>query len=83
MNNFRDVASLFLKAEGAVQVADAVGLADAVLHLLDHPDEARRLGERAKGVVDQQAGAASRILKQMEEWLGTPQTTVAPLPRAD
>jgi 3-deoxy-D-manno-octulosonic-acid transferase len=80
MNNFRDVASLFLGAGAAVQVADAGGLADTVLRLLNHPADARQLGERAKGVVNQQAGAASRILTQMEEWLGTPQTTVAPLP---
>ncbi|HET7099535.1 MAG TPA: 3-deoxy-D-manno-octulosonic acid transferase, partial [Terriglobia bacterium] len=56
MNNFRDVASLFLKADGALQVADASGLADAVLRLLDHPADARRMGERAKGVILQQAG---------------------------
>jgi 3-deoxy-D-manno-octulosonic-acid transferase len=80
MYNFRDVASLFLRAGGAVQVADADGLADAVLRLLDHPVEARQLGERAKELVTQQAGAATRILNQMEEWLGAPQTTVAPLP---
>jgi 3-deoxy-D-manno-octulosonic-acid transferase len=80
MNNFRDVASLFLGAGGAVQVADARGLADAVLRLLDHPDDARQLGERARGVIQQQAGAATRILEQMEEWLGTPQTTVVPAP---
>jgi 3-deoxy-D-manno-octulosonic-acid transferase len=80
MYNFRDVASLFLRAGGAVQVADANGLADAVLRLLDQPAEARQMGEKAKEVVTQQAGAAARILNQMEEWLGTPQTTAAPLP---
>ena len=80
MNNFRDVASLFLKADAAIQVADAVGLADAVLRLLDHPADARRMGESAREVASQQAGAATRILNQMEEWLGTPQTTVARLP---
>ena len=80
MNNFRDVASLFLKANAAIQVADAGGLADAILRLVDHPDDARRMGERAREVVSQQAGAATRILNQMEEWLGTPQRTVAPLP---
>ena len=83
MHNFRDVASLFLRAGGAIQVADADELADVVLRLLDQPSEARRMGERAKGVVNQQAGAALRILNQMEEWLGTPQSTVAPLPSAD
>ncbi len=80
MHNFRDVASLFLKAHGAVQVPDADGLADAILRLLDQPSDARLMGERAKGVVNQQAGAAMRILNLMEEWLGTPQATVAPAP---
>lgn len=80
MNNFRDVAAFFLGAGGAIQVADAAGLADAVLHLLDHPADARRMGERAREVVRRQAGATARILGQMEEWLGTPQTTVSRLP---
>jgi 3-deoxy-D-manno-octulosonic-acid transferase len=82
MHNFRDVASLFLRAGAAVQVADADGLADAVLRLLDRPADARLMGERAKSVINEQAGAATRILNQMEEWLGTPQATVAPVPRA-
>jgi len=60
-------------------VADAAGLADAVLRLLDHPADARRMGERAREVVRQQAGAAARILDRMEEWLGTPQTNLSPL----
>lgn len=82
MHNFRDVAKLFLRAGGAVQVADAQALAEGVLRLLDHPDEAHRMGEKAKEVITQQAGAATRILTQMEEWLGTSQMNVAPLPRA-
>jgi len=78
MNNFRDVASLFLRAGGAVQVADPNGLADEVLRLLNHPADARLMGEKARSVVQEQAGAAMRILNQLEEWLGTPQTTTAP-----
>ncbi|HKT12922.1 MAG TPA: glycosyltransferase N-terminal domain-containing protein, partial [Terriglobia bacterium] len=79
MYNFRDVASIFLRAGGAVQVADAHELTGAVLHLLNHPADARQMGEKAKAVVNEQAGAARRILIQMEEWLGTPQATIAPL----
>ncbi|TAM83579.1 MAG: 3-deoxy-D-manno-octulosonic acid transferase [Acidobacteria bacterium] len=79
MYNFRDVASLFLKAGGAVQVADAEGLAEAVLRLLGHPADARKIGEKAKEAANQQAGAAARILDQMEDWLGAPQTTAARL----
>ncbi|MEJ2007300.1 MAG: 3-deoxy-D-manno-octulosonic acid transferase [Acidobacteriota bacterium] len=80
MTNFRDVASLFLRARGSVQVSDSNGLADAVLRLLANPAEAQALGERAKGVVNQQAGAALRVLSQMEEWLGAPQPAAAAAP---
>lgn len=80
MNNFRDVASLFLRAGGAAQVAGPEGLADEVLHLLDFPTDARQMGEKARSVVEEQAGAAMRILNQMEKWLGTPQATTASLP---
>jgi 3-deoxy-D-manno-octulosonic-acid transferase len=76
MNNFRDVARLFIRAGGAIQVADADDLAKAALRLLGHPADARLIGEKARGVVDEQAGATLRILSQMEEWLGTPQATV-------
>lgn len=82
MHNFRDVASLFLRAGAAVQVADSHQLSEVVLGLLDRPTDARRMGEKAKEIVIQQAGAATRILNQMEEWLGAPQATAAPLSRA-
>ncbi len=78
MNNFRDVASLFLRAGGAIQVRDADELAKAALGLLDYPAEAKLMGEKAKRVVNEQAGARLRILNQMEEWLSTPQATVTP-----
>jgi 3-deoxy-D-manno-octulosonic-acid transferase len=78
MHNFRDVASLFLSAGGAVQVADSHQLAETMLGLLDHPADARRMGEKAKEVIAQQAGAATRILDQMEEWLGAPQASAMP-----
>lgn len=82
MHNFRDVASLFLSAGGAMQVDGSHQLAGAVLGLLDRPADARRMGERAKEVITQQSGAVARTLDQMEEWLGPPQTTAAPLSRA-
>lgn len=83
MNNFRDVASLFLRAGGAIQVANAEELATAALRLLDHPADSRAMGERAKGVVSEQAGAVLRILSQMEEWLGTPHAANVVVSRAN
>lgn len=80
MDNFRDVAGLFLAAGGALQVANAGELAEAALHFLDQPADAHLMGQRAKAVVNEQAGAASRILNEMEEWLGPPQATAASAP---
>jgi len=81
MSNFRDVASLFLKAGAAIQVKDAQGLAEEALRLIAHPAEARLMGERARNVVDTQAGATQKTLKLMEEWLGAPQAAISPGPR--
>lgn len=83
MNNFRDVASLFIRAGAAVQVTNPDVLAGAVNHLFDHPADADAMGERAKGVVSEQAGAALRILNQMEEWLGAPRATATTAPSAN
>lgn len=80
MSNFRDVASLFLRAGGAIQVADAGQLADEALRLFANPADAQAMGEKAKGVVNEQAGAALRILSQMEEGLGAPQPAAAAVP---
>ncbi|HZT69998.1 MAG TPA: 3-deoxy-D-manno-octulosonic acid transferase [Terriglobia bacterium] len=80
MSNFRDVAKMFLKAGAAVQVKDARGLADEALRLIEHPAEARLMGERAQNVVNAQAGATQRTLKLMEEWLGVPQAAISPAP---
>jgi len=72
MNNFRDVAGLFLGAAAAIQVADARELGRESVRLLDNPEDARRMGETAKRVVAEQAGATLRVLRQLEEWLGAP-----------
>jgi 3-deoxy-D-manno-octulosonic-acid transferase len=80
MSNFRDVASLFLGAGAAIQVANATELGKESLRLLDNPDDARRMGEMAKRVVNEQAGATLRVLHQLEEWLGAPSAATTPVP---
>ncbi len=74
MENFRDVASLFLGAGAALQVPNAEALAPALLRLLDHPSERRELGERARQVLEQQRGAVRRTLEQLGPWLDSPPT---------
>jgi 3-deoxy-D-manno-octulosonic-acid transferase len=72
MNNFRDVAALFLSAGAAIQVADAGELGRTLLRLLDNPEDARRMGEMARRVVEEQTGATLRVLGHLEAWLGAP-----------
>lgn len=69
MNNFRDVAKLFLEAGAAVKVRDAGELATRVLSLLQDPAQARDMGEKAKRIIEEQSGATLRILHQVEGWL--------------
>jgi 3-deoxy-D-manno-octulosonic-acid transferase len=70
MENFRDIARLFLEARAALQVSDAGELARAALGLLG--DEAARgqMGERAKQVLEREAGATLRVLGYIRELLG-------------
>lgn len=67
MQNFRDAADLFLRANAAVQVRDSAELAVATLHLLENATRRRELGERAKQVLQQESGATRRVLEHLCE----------------
>jgi len=79
MTNFRDVAALFLGADAAIQVADAAELGQQALRLFDNPEKARTLGENARRVVEEQAGATLQVLNRVEEWLGAPSAAATPV----
>jgi len=70
MENFRDIARLFLEAQACVQVRDAKELQETVLRLFGDPAAGQRLGERGKRVLEEQTGATARVLKQIERLLG-------------
>jgi 3-deoxy-D-manno-octulosonic-acid transferase len=67
--NFREIVSLFQNG-GAVRIAQAEQLPALLLELLAHPDERRRLGERAKALFAQYAGATRRTLQALRPLLG-------------
>ena len=69
MQNFRDIAQLFLEAEAAVEVRDAAHLAETILKLWKDDAAARQLGERARQVLDRESGATRRTLEQIREVL--------------
>jgi 3-deoxy-D-manno-octulosonic-acid transferase len=69
MENFRDIAQLFLQAEAAVQVRDTDELAHVVLKLLEDGAARRRMGEKAKQVLERESGATARVLEDIRELL--------------
>ena len=66
MQNFRDMAKLFLDAEAAIQIQSANELAPAIAKILAHPDAALELGRNAVAVVEQNAGATDRVLRFLQ-----------------
>jgi 3-deoxy-D-manno-octulosonic-acid transferase len=72
MENFRDIARLFLDAGACVQVQDAEELAQAVLKLFRDGAACRQLGERAKQTLERQTGATNRVLDSIRRLLDAP-----------
>ncbi len=77
MENFRDVAQVFLEAGAAVEVCDSARLAQAALELLENPTLCRQLGEAARRVLVQGSGATQRALEHMKGCLGVDEPTRA------
>jgi 3-deoxy-D-manno-octulosonic-acid transferase len=76
MENFRDIARLFLESGAALQVPDSGELAAVIFELLNDASRAKRLGEAARAVLDRQRGATDRVLEQLKEWLNAPVPTL-------
>ncbi len=66
MENFRDVAQLFLQGGAAVEVRDPQELARQALELFEDPARRRQLGEKAKQVLEQASGATERVLEHLK-----------------
>lgn len=69
MENFRDVADLFLSADAAVQVSSAGELAQSVCELIANPLRRREIGNKAKHVLEQERGATERTLEYLKDFL--------------
>jgi 3-deoxy-D-manno-octulosonic-acid transferase len=66
--NFRAITD-DLRAHEAVRIAGRDELAGALVELLTNPDEARAMGERARRVFEEQAGATGRSVEALREVL--------------
>jgi 3-deoxy-D-manno-octulosonic-acid transferase len=69
MENFRDMAELFLRARAAVQIRNHEELGRSAIELIENPDRRRQLGEAAKSLLKQESGATERILDHLKDWL--------------
>ncbi|MBK8872172.1 MAG: 3-deoxy-D-manno-octulosonic acid transferase [Elusimicrobia bacterium] len=72
MENFREVAALFLENQAAVSVSDLKALTSAVDSLLSSQDQRDRLGSAARTVADRQRGALKSNLDLLGEALAIP-----------
>jgi 3-deoxy-D-manno-octulosonic-acid transferase len=63
MENFRDMASLFLNGRAAIQVQSASELSPAIERILSNPQLAGELGKNAQAIVEQNTGATNRVIR--------------------
>jgi 3-deoxy-D-manno-octulosonic-acid transferase len=68
MENFRDIARLFLKAGAAIEVRNPEDLAHAAW-LLENKEARERLGASARQVLEQNSGATARTLVELRKYL--------------
>ena len=66
MENFREIARLFLEAKAAVQIQSAAELAPAITDLLLNASKASELGRNAHHIVQQNSGATDRVLRFLQ-----------------
>ncbi len=67
MENFRDIARLFVKSNAAIQIASASLLAETVNRVLADRDLALTLGRNANRLVLENAGATERAMELIKE----------------
>ncbi len=63
MEDFQDAKDLLDKTGGGIQVADGSELAEKILYLLEHPEEAHRIGLLARKAILSHQGAARKHVK--------------------
>lgn len=75
MENFRDIAKLFLEAGAASTVHNPTDLARRIHELFEHESKRKEMGNRAKQMMEQGSGATERTLERLRIMLGMPVPT--------
>lgn len=69
MTDFHEMAQLFVQGKGGIQVGDEKDLAQELTQMLDNPGYCRRIGQNARQIFKDNAGAIDRCLGRMETFL--------------
>ncbi len=78
MQNFADIARLFLEKNGAVQVPDAAALEKVLRELIEDKYQRAEMGRNALQVVSENQGAMDRTLEMILEKLKSLEVYVVP-----
>ncbi|WP_227369249.1 lipid IV(A) 3-deoxy-D-manno-octulosonic acid transferase [Halomonas sp. M20] len=68
--NFEDVATVLREARALVEVASAQALGEALITLMENPDERRRQGAAGRAAIAANVGALQRTLEGLDRLLG-------------
>lgn len=68
--NFAEISELFVIAQAMQKVKDVDALAAQLIFLMQHPDEQRKMGERALQVVAENRGALARQVALVNTLIG-------------
>jgi 3-deoxy-D-manno-octulosonic-acid transferase len=66
MDNFREMAEMFVAAGAAIQVRNASELPAVLARVLTNAELAAELGQNARALVEQNAGATNRVLEYLQ-----------------
>jgi 3-deoxy-D-manno-octulosonic-acid transferase len=72
MENFQAIADEFRASGACVEIEDAAGLAGAVARLLEAPERAREIGQRAHSAAEARGGATARAVTLVRELYRVP-----------
>jgi 3-deoxy-D-manno-octulosonic-acid transferase len=75
MENFRDIARVFLEAKAAAIVHNPAELARRVHELLQDEGKRKEMGDRARHLMERGSGATEHTLEQLRIMLGIPVAT--------
>ena len=75
MENFRDIAQAFLEAGAAVEIRNPRELAQTVHTLLQDDIGRKKMGDRARQLMEQGSGATQRTMEQLRIFLGVSMPT--------